>query len=161
MAPTRRQPAKVRRGPIRSQRGPAMMRTRRLGEVSVCWDASCVGGAHVAAKLTMLELATSVVERWRSCLIVRESSGGKAYLVDVSIDNLSLGISRCKLPGPKGYQEAKPCEEEDSAVDIEEVENRNGSGLVVDWIDLWGLPEGSKLEGHGVVAMEPSVDGSC
>jgi hypothetical protein len=50
------------------------------------------GRAHVAAKLTMLELATSVVDRWRSCLIVRESSGGKAYLVDVSIDNLFLGL---------------------------------------------------------------------
>lgn len=54
------------------------------------------------------------------------------------------------LPRPEGNHETKPAEEENSAIDISKgVEDRNGPSFVVDWVDLWGLPQGSDLEAHG------------
>jgi hypothetical protein len=64
MAPMSRHPAKVYRGPNRSQAGPATRRTSK-----------------VATKAMMLELPTWAVVKCKSLLIMSWSSGGKAYLV--------------------------------------------------------------------------------
>lgn len=68
MAPANSTPMYVHLGPKRSQRGPATNRTTR-----------------VPVNAAMLEFATSACCRLRSTLIVRVSSGGKAYLYCSSV----------------------------------------------------------------------------
>jgi hypothetical protein len=63
MAPIRRHPANVYRGPNRSQAGPATRRT-----------------SSVATRAMMFELATWSDVKWRSSLMTSWSRGGKAYL---------------------------------------------------------------------------------
>lgn len=50
-------------------------------------------------------------------------------------DGLSYQGWKC-IPAPKRYHEAKPREEEDAAVDIDKVENRNGPGFAVDGVHV-------------------------
>lgn len=40
------------------------------------------------------------------------------------------------VPCPKGNHETEPGEEEYTAIDVNRVEERNGSSLEVDWVDL-------------------------
>jgi hypothetical protein len=67
IAPIKSTVQNVQRGPNLSHIGPAMVRTMRVPAIA-----------------TMLELAISTVERWRSFLMVMLRSGGKAYLIRVS-----------------------------------------------------------------------------
>ena len=63
MAPTSRQPAKVHRGPKRSQHGPATRRTR-----------------SVAVRAMMLEMAIWSLVMLMSAAMTSLRSGGNAYL---------------------------------------------------------------------------------
>lgn len=40
------------------------------------------------------------------------------------------------IPGPERRHEAKPREEENAAVHVDGVEDRDGPGLVVDWVEV-------------------------
>ena len=51
------------------------------------------------------------------------------------------------IPRPKGDEEAKPREEEDAAVHVERVQERNGASLAVYRVDLWG-PKGQHKVDH-------------
>lgn len=74
---------------------------------------------------------------------------GMGYLQKVS-ERFSLSIGGCSegpykwrkgVPSPKGNHEAEPGEEEDPAIDVPDIEERDGPSLSVDRIDLWGSPE--------------------
>jgi len=53
------------------------------------------------------------------------------------------------IPGPKGHEEAKPREEEHSAIDVDDVEEGKGSGLVGNRVDLRCLEKRSRIEHDG------------
>ena len=59
------------------------------------------------------------------------------------------------LPRPEGDHESPPRKEEYSTIFIDNIENWDGSGLVVGWIDLWSLPEVLQFEAHGDVSLLP------
>ena len=50
------------------------------------------------------------------------------------------------VPAPKGNEEAKPGEVDDPAVDVDEVEHRDGTRLMVDRIHLRSPPEKRDVE---------------
>lgn len=65
------------------------------------------------------------------------TNGGKAYL------NLSAGGSQHQTfhsPCPCANAKAPPREEKDTAIHVKRVQEWDRPGLVVDWIDLGGLP---------------------
>jgi len=49
------------------------------------------------------------------------------------------------IPRPKGNEEPKPGKEEHSSVHVDRVQERNGTCLVCNWIDLWGLERQTEI----------------
>lgn len=45
------------------------------------------------------------------------------------------------LPRPEGNEKAEPGEEEDTPIEADRVEERDGAGFLVDWVDFWLGPE--------------------
>jgi hypothetical protein len=52
------------------------------------------------------------------------------------------------LPRQESNHESKPCEEENTSIFVEGVENWNRSSLSIDWINLRRLPKSSDSESH-------------
>lgn len=57
------------------------------------------------------------------------------------------------IPRPESHHEAPPSEEENSAIDIEGVENWDGSCFMVDGVDFRRLPERSNLKAHDAIVL--------
>jgi hypothetical protein len=54
-----------------------------------------------------------------------------------------------RLTRPECHEETEPSKEEDSAVDVEDIEYRNRPGLPVDRIELRSSIQGLQSETHG------------
>lgn len=118
MAPAKSTETNVHRGPNRSHNGPATRRTRRV--------------PHSAA---MFELATSIVERLRSFLMVMLNNGGNAYLV---VRQRVACIAESHLPGPESDEESEPGEEEHPTIWVHNIEDRNTFRFSIDRVNHWG-----------------------
>jgi hypothetical protein len=92
----------------------------------------------------MFELAISFLVSFRSLAIVTVSCGGCQQL-----DYLKMFFCTYqwweRVPRPECDHEAKPREEEDSAIDVDYVQTRYRTSFVVDWVDLRGLEEKSRV----------------
>ena len=79
--------------------------------------------------------------------LIKLTNGGKAYL-ESSCQPLDFPQSKReeRLPGPKREKETKPSECENTSVNVERVQSRDGTGLAIDWIDHRGRPQSCRVE---------------
>jgi hypothetical protein len=72
--------------------------------------------------------------------MVTVNFGGCQYLNDLKVLSCTYQWWE-SVPRPECDHKAEPREEEDSAIDVDYIETRYRSSLVVDWVDLWSLEE--------------------
>ena len=90
--------------------------------------------------------------------MVRVSSGGKAYLLNVRLDHDFLAIkvsrhirerqSKRDIPREESHEKAGPGEEECATIFVDGVQHGNRSRLSVQRVDFRSHPEMGDLERH-------------